>query len=378
MVGVIHKVRFIQSGSKKFNDYINYIGRDEATRANNFEKFSLYNDYMSNPEKLGSLFTEDKDFLSKEESDSLKDIFSLAQKNGSLMWQDVFSFDNDWLEKNGLYDSKSHTVDEEKVMAAVRSTMNELKKKENLEGLIWSASLHYNTDNIHVHIASVEPNPTRERGKRKPKTLVDMKSKFLNKLLDQQLEYKKINDIIRNNIIDKEDKITLKKDRQMKIMINDLLKDLPKDKSLWNYNSNKIKSVIPKLDKLTDYYIKNYKADEYNNLIKELDKQENVLKEIYGTGKQGKYTEYKKNKIDELHVRMGNNILHELRSNIMQKEKTERYKKKKSEYQNRNKSLFNINSKDINNIKNIIGKDVDKAKNMSVYNRLQREIENER
>lgn len=378
MVGVIHKVRFIQSGSKKFNDYINYIGRDEATRANNFEKFSLYNDYMSNPEKLGSLFTEDKDFLSKEESDSLKDIFSLAQKNGSLMWQDVFSFDNEWLEKNGLYDSKSHTVDEEKVMAAVRSTMNELKKKENLDGLVWSASLHYNTDNIHVHIASVEPNPTRERGKRKPKTLVDMKSKFLNKLLNQQLEYKKINDIIRNNIIDKEDKIILKKDRQMKIMINDLLKDLPKDKSLWNYNSNKIKSVIPKLDKLTDYYIKNYKADEYNNLIKELDKQENVLKEIYGTGKQGKYAEYKKNKIDELHARMGNNILHELRSNIMQKEKVERYKKKKSEYKNRNKSLFNINSKDINNIKNIIGKDVDKAKNMSVYHKLQREIENER
>ena len=203
MVGVIHKVRFIQSGSKKFNDYINYIGRDEATRASNFEKFSLYNDYMSNPEKLGSLFTEDKDFLSKEESDSLKDIFSLAQKNGSLMWQDVFSFDNEWLEKNGLYDSKSHTVDEEKVIAAVRSTMNELKKKENLDGLVWSASLHYNTDNIHVHIASVEPNPTRERGKRKPKTLVDMKSKFLNKLLDQQLEYKKINDIIIISLIKK-------------------------------------------------------------------------------------------------------------------------------------------------------------------------------
>ena len=254
--------------------------------------------------------------------------------------------------------------------------MNELKKKENLDGLVWSASLHYNTDNIHVHIASVEPNPTRERGKRKPKTLVDMKSKFLNKLLDQQLEYKKINDIIRNNIIDKEDKITLKKDRQMKIMINDLLKELPQDKSLWNYNSNKIKSAIPKLDKLTDYYIKNYKADEYNNLIKELDKQENVLKEIYGNGK---YKEYKKNKIDELHVRMGNSILHELRSSIMEKEKAERYKKKKSSYQSKGIiNIFNINSKDINNIKNIVGKDVDKAKNMSVYNRLQREIENER
>lgn len=377
MVGIIHKVRFVQSGNKKFNDYINYIGRDEATRSNNFKKFSLYNDYMSNPEKSGSLFTEEKDFLDLDETNSLKEIFSGAQKKGSLMWQDVFSFDNKWLEEKGLYDSKSHTVDEEKVMAAVRSTMNELKKKENLEGLVWSASLHYNTDNIHVHIASVEPNPTRIRGKRKPKTLVNMKSKFLNKLLDQQEEYQKINDIIRNNIIDRDDKVTLKKDRQMKLMINNLLKELPGDKSCWNYNDNRIKKYITQLNELTDYYIKNYKMDEYKELIKHLDKQEINLKEIYGTGK---YKEYKKNKIDDLHIRMGNSILHELRSNIVQKEKSEKYQKKIEDWKrkNVNKAIININSKDINNIKKMVGKDVDNAKNMSQYKKLQREIENER
>lgn len=47
--------------------------------------------------------------------------------------------------------------------------MNELIKKEGFDNLLWSGSLHYNTDNIHVNVASVEINPTRkgrERGKR--------------------------------------------------------------------------------------------------------------------------------------------------------------------------------------------------------------------
>lgn len=31
------------------------------------------------------------------------------------MWQDVFSFDNLWLEKNGLYNSRTHELDERKI-----------------------------------------------------------------------------------------------------------------------------------------------------------------------------------------------------------------------------------------------------------------------
>lgn len=62
-IGLVHKVRFVQSNSKKFSSYINYISRDEASRSTNFKEFSLYNDYMGNPEKSGVLFTESKDSL---------------------------------------------------------------------------------------------------------------------------------------------------------------------------------------------------------------------------------------------------------------------------------------------------------------------------
>lgn len=36
-------------------------------------------------------------------------------------------------------------------------------KNESLENATWSAAIHYNTDNIHVHVATVEPAPCRQK-----------------------------------------------------------------------------------------------------------------------------------------------------------------------------------------------------------------------
>lgn len=80
MVGVVHITRFVKSNSEKFQSYIDYIDRKEATRNYNFEEFSLYNDYMGNPEKSGSLFTEDKENLTGSEKDDLKQAFVQAQR----------------------------------------------------------------------------------------------------------------------------------------------------------------------------------------------------------------------------------------------------------------------------------------------------------
>lgn len=85
MVGIVHKVRWIESNSKKFSKYIDYIDREEAVRNYKFEDFSLYNDYMGNPSKSGNLFTSDKYFLNEYERRNLKNCFSIAQENESLM-----------------------------------------------------------------------------------------------------------------------------------------------------------------------------------------------------------------------------------------------------------------------------------------------------
>src|SRR5690625_7816379 len=85
--------------------------------------FYQFMDYMDDDTKQGELFTTDQDYLNDTEKEKVKKKFQLAQQNESPMWQDVISFDNDWLERQGVYNSESHTVDETKMRSIVREKM---------------------------------------------------------------------------------------------------------------------------------------------------------------------------------------------------------------------------------------------------------------
>ena len=372
MVGIVHKRKWVKSSSEKFSSYINYIDREEAVRNYKLDEYSLFNDYMGNPKKCGNLFTSDRDFLSEDESKKLKRCFSIAQENGSFMWQDVFSFDNEWLEKHGMYDRRTGALDEKRLMEAVRNSMAEMIERENFDSLIWSASMHFNTDNIHIHIASVELNPTRytkEDGFMQYKNLYRMKSKFANTLIDRSNEQKKINDIMRNNIINGKKEISFNKDIEMKRLVTEIIKKLPEDKRQWQYGYNSLYEVKPLLDELTSYYIKNYKKDDFEELINSLDAEEEYLKEVYGEGEKYFYKNYKKNKIDELYYRMGNALLREIKTEVIKKNDS------KSFIKNYSYTNLALTAKDIKRLKKVFDKDFEKIKNELAYERLQREIE---
>ena len=372
MVGIVHKRKWVKSSSEKFSSYINYIDREEAVRNYKLDEYSLFNDYMGNPKKCGNLFTSDRDFLSEDESKKLKRCFSIAQENGSFMWQDVFSFDNEWLEKYGMYDRRTGALDEKRLMEAVRNSMTEMIERENFDSLIWSASMHFNTDNIHIHIASVELNPTRytkEDGFMQYKNLYRMKSKFANTLIDRSNEQKKINDIMRNNIINGKKEISFNKDIEMKRLVTEIIKKLPEDKRQWQYGYNSLNEVKPLLDELTSYYIKNYKKDDFEKLINSLDDEEEYLKEVYGEGEKHFYKNYKKNKIDELYYRMGNALLREIKTEVIKKNDN------KSFIKNYSYTNLVLTAKDIKRLKKVFDKDFEKIKNELAYERLQREIE---
>ena len=275
MPAVVFKSKFVPCSSKKFKSYIDYIDREEAIRNSDFSRYSLYNDYMGNPQKTTGIFTDSSSNLTEKEKKTLKENFAKAQRNGSVMWQDVYSFDNKWLIKQGLYNPKTKEFDEERLKEAVRKSIGYSLEKTNIkESAIWSGAIHYNTDNIHIHVAICEPNPTRERGKRTDKTLEFMKSKFINHLLDYDKEYKEINTLLRDNLAYSNKKSLLMKDIEMKKILNEVVKNLPSDKRHWHYNYNTMSDARVHLDKLTNYYIMNYKPKEYKELINKLDKQE--------------------------------------------------------------------------------------------------------
>ncbi|PEA36878.1 hypothetical protein COE67_07810 [Priestia megaterium] len=319
--GVVLKTKFATSNLKAYQEYVDYVDREDAKKEYGAHEklFTLYQDYLSNPDKTSSLFTDLSDGLNEQEKKKLKQVFETAQANNSIMWQDVITFHNPWLEEQGLYDSCRHTVDEKKVMDITRKAVNEMLKREKLNGsAVWSAAIHYNTNNIHIHIATVEPHPTRERGMRKQSSLDAMKAKVVNQMTNRRENQKKINELIRKGMVDhkKKDSSLAWRNRELKPLFLLVYNYLPQDKRQWQYSYNTLKPLKPYIDTLSEKYIQKYHPKEYQQLMKTLDGEVNELKKAYGEGKvnQYRYKDYKQNKIDELYQRMGNAFLQEMKT----------------------------------------------------------------
>ena len=317
--------------------------------------------------------------MSENEKLDAKKLFAKAQKNRSILWQDVFSFDNKWLEKQGLYNPKTKELDEKKVKDAVRKSIEfAVEKKCIAETCIWNGAIHFNTDNIHVHVAICEPNPTIQRGKRTQKTLDIMKSKFVNELLDSRENFLDINNIIRKDIVDSKKNSKIKEDKKLKELTKNVIQNLPKDKRHWHYGYNTMNDAKKYLDEMTKYYIDTYKKDEFKELISRLDKQEDILKETYGVGQRSKFKDYKENKIDELYKRMGNAFLTEIKASMKREEELNNIvnQKKINKLYSNKSSKFIISKKELNNIEKALSNEFDSIKNMDYYQRLQYKIDN--
>ncbi|MEC1071371.1 MobP2 family relaxase [Priestia megaterium] len=384
--GVVVKTKFITSHHKAFQQYVEYVDRDEAKQEDRSvaHSFSLYQDYMGNPDKTSSLFTHKYDRLTEEQKAKLKESFEEAQKNNSIMWQDVITFHNPWLQEQGIYDARTHTVDERKLMYVTRQAMSKMLERERLnESAVWSAAIHYNTENIHIHVATVEPNPTRSRGKRKPKTLDVMKSTVVNQIRDRGKNQDRINHLIRKEMVDqkKQDSSFAWRNRELKPLFLMVYNHLPQDKRQWQYSYNTIKPLKPYIDTLSEKYIKKYHQKEYQQLIKNLDKEVKELKKAYGEGTQdkGRYENYKQTKIDDLYKRMGNAFLQEMKAYDRKQQDVKRLLDRKqsgnqtAKYKQHVPVHFSLRK-----IEKAFKSEYESWKNQQHYERLQRETERNR
>ncbi|PGZ75922.1 hypothetical protein COE55_19665 [Priestia megaterium] len=384
--GVVLKTKFVTSDKKAFQDYVDYVDRDDAKKEQEAHEklFTLYQDYMDNPDKTSSLFTQQSNQLNDEEKKQLKKVFEKAQKNNSIMWQDVITFHNPWLQENGLYDADTHTVDEKKLMDITRQSMKEMLKRERLnESAIWSAAIHYNTGNIHIHIATVEPQPTRERGKRKPKTLDAMKSTVVNQILNRGEQHQKINELIRNDMVGKkkQDSSLRWKNRDIQPLFLQIYNHLPEDKRQWQYSYRTLKPMKPFIDVLSQKYIEKYHRNEYQQLLGKLDKEVEELKKAYGEGKvdEKRYKNYKQTKIDDLYKRMGNAFLKEMKDYDKQQQQIKRMIESKK--QSKRPASFNQKVSmhfALKKMERAFKSGYESWKNQQHYERLQKEIEHNR
>ncbi|BAR79271.1 hypothetical protein BASH2_pXO20109 (plasmid) [Bacillus anthracis] len=87
-----------------------------------------------------------------------------AQNKGSVYYQDVISFDTDFLIEQKLYDPVTDILDENRIRNASHKMMEQLFKDEQIEenNGFWFASIHRNTEHIHIHFGTVEKENRRK------------------------------------------------------------------------------------------------------------------------------------------------------------------------------------------------------------------------
>ena len=335
--GVVVVTEFCKADSHRFGGYIDYIDRDEAVRNVHVEDYNIYQDYMGNPYKTTGLFTRDKDSLTEEEKAGLKNLFREAQKNGSLMWQTVISFDNRWLKENGLWTGYLNRNNERKVQEVARKAVNVMLEMEGLENAVWSAAIHLNTDNVHVHVAIVELVPMRSqkkyqyykeyekdgkkekvleresleyRGKFKLSSIEKCKSIVVNEIINQKEMNIEITRLIRESIVQKKREEQIRQDKELGRPFLELygkLRQVPEKK--WRYNAKELTGIRPEIDQLSQAYIEMYHKEDFEELKEKLIRQDEQYRKGYGKSNSS----FVQNKIDDLYTRLGNAVLNELK-----------------------------------------------------------------
>ena len=382
--GVIIKSKFklpqATRRARRYTTYLSYIDRpDTKARAQQFEN---YNDYMEDELKSSGLFTTTQDRLSATEREQLREVFRRAQDNGSILWQDVISFDEVWLQEVGVKENRY--VDEKRLIQATRNATTLMIEKEQMRHATWTAAIHYNTHNIHVHIATVETTHPRERGKRKPKTIEKMKAQVVHTLSDRTREQEKLNAFIRDEVL------AHKRNHSTMSVSNRVLhpelvqqykaieKHLPDDKRQWYYNMNSMKELRPSLDQFTDRYLGVYFEKEHSEFKQQLDTQVAFYERSYGSTSQA--SSYRKTKEQDLYTRMGNAILSEMRESSKSPQKVAKTSSVPSPKQ-RIQSAFRrerIMQETLYRIGRHMNDEWEHIQNQKAYELLQHEVEHDR
>ena len=385
MVGITMMTRFVQNSGAGFSDFLDYIGREEAVDP--FAYSEYVSEYMDNPEKTYGLFTENRDSLSESDREKMRECFAIAQDKGSLLWQSVLSFDNRWLSVNGIYNFKTETLDEEKLTSCTRAAMRELFKRENMEGFIYAAAIHKNTDNIHVHIAIADPEPVwkegigrcyrnkagelLQRGKFKNKSIEAVKSKFTSEVFRGQQENIKINEIMRGQILSKQNDFSMRENIQLRSQFIKLAESMPDDLRLLKYNNNAMKAYRADIDRLSRQYVDKYYREEMQELRELIRIQDERYRITYGKSTQNR--SFAQNKEAELSERLGNSILSAIREYKMRERQSGRKKGSNSRKTSPKSAYYPA----LRTIKKSMYKDIQSMKNQSAYEALRYREDNE-
>ena len=292
--------------------YLGYTDRKAATKLED----GLTNVYPT--------FTQDSLNLTKKQHHELADKIREAQKNKSMLWQGVVSFNPDFLERAKLYDPETGVVNQRAIKRAVQKAIPEMLKQEelNVPETFWWADIHLNTNHVHVHIGISQTKNTRPLKFGEPKGTFQAKSlKKIKSIVHREVEDK----VSRKQDINLEKKIDeLKKDvvdqlkenlqqQQQQKMLEQIWYALPKykDKRRWRASNNSYDFREAKLltGKLVDNLLKTDLNQDYEKYLSAIKQKDSDNREKYGQNIPDSIPKKQK----DLHDYLMNRVFDELR-----------------------------------------------------------------
>lgn len=319
----IFKVKFLEPSNPKWVigdcDYLDYMSRPEKfEKLSPDEKQSDFLDYMRNPEKSMGVFDAEKDLYTEDDKNIFRQHEYLSKQAGCPKYIGVLSFDNKFLEDNGLLIEGN--LDVARLRSVARAGITELvhtSQKLDDDNVYWAAAIHLNTDNIHIHYAFLEHE------KRVDRRLKYKDGNCIEQTAINALKSKVFNDISRFNE-EKNSRLNALHKLQRELLlpklekafapyttkISTLVRKLP-PKKLWQYNRSYMAPYRAQIDECIKDILQSSPelSEAWNKYNSELSAMSLYYKSVYGSNKDSLYLIYKENQLKEFFERAGNKLL---------------------------------------------------------------------
>lgn len=290
------------------NDYYGYMGREQAQK------------YQNDDSEYTTIFDAENDNLTVEQIEHYRELERQSQAEGCPKYIPVMSFDNNFLINNGLM--TGGRVDVQKIKDVSRKAINALvntSKKLDASNVYWTADLHVNTDNVHVHFSLLEYHRLVDRQKvnaRDGKDMIELKAfeEFKSTVANNIILEKRTPELTkfkRENLIPEfASSVTASKE------LLDLIKKLPppKPKVGWQYSRKEIVPFHSDINKCIDKIIDSNEPlrRQFNHYRMSLQAMNNQYQEFYGDRVDTETLSYSENQMNDFYVRAGNKLLQAL------------------------------------------------------------------
>ncbi|MBC1746906.1 MobP2 family relaxase [Listeria seeligeri] len=346
--GIFYNSKFVVGGNKGALEYA-----DDKEKLPDNIRSSLFLNYMDNPKKASGLINMEGNYVTKEERKAISDKFDQAEEAGSLLWQDLFSFDHDWLAKHGMYDERTQTFDLVRISKAIIATEKYIFEKEAYQQPIGCFAFHVNTDNLHAHFSMMELAPSREKklfrvvdtktgeikqemqpvGARDKSVIKGAKRIFANRLLQYDQELTQITEMIRKTIVSTMPEKEVFLHPAFENAFVELYQKLPMQRNRWQYGYAKGQHFQQEIDHLIQLHLDTFYEKDYQELVQKITEIDVAYQEAYkgiadkspvGVLQEdgsmiGEQTipeldgNFKQTKLQELYSKMGNSLLREIK-----------------------------------------------------------------